>query len=102
MAAPPARRPTDQEPRGRAQPPAPGTPGWRVTPAPDGRGAKRVARTPRPPRSRWWIAVVVVALFAVNLWVSSQALKPNAPIKIPYSPTFLNQVTKKNVASINS
>jgi cell division protease FtsH len=46
--------------------------------------------------------VVVIALFAVNLWVSSQALKPNSPIKIPYYPTFLNQVTKKNVASINS
>ncbi len=46
--------------------------------------------------------MVVIALFAVNLWVSSQALKPNAPIKIPYYPTFLNQVSKKNVASINS
>jgi cell division protease FtsH len=44
----------------------------------------------------------VAALFAVNLWVSSLALKQNAPIKIPYYPQFVNQVTKKNVESINS
>jgi cell division protease FtsH len=45
---------------------------------------------------------VVVGLLGLNLWISSQALKPNAPIKIPYYPTFLNQVTDKNVQAINS
>jgi cell division protease FtsH len=95
------QRPTQQ--RGRAQPPAPGQHGWRVTPAPDGRGARAGGRPPSPPRSRWWIAVAVVAfLLAINLWVSSQALKPNAPIRIPYSPTFLNEVQTKNVSSISS
>jgi cell division protease FtsH len=44
----------------------------------------------------------VVALLALNLWVSSQALKPNAPIRIPYSPTFLTQVQDNNVKSISS
>ena len=100
MADPPARRPTDQ--RGRAKPPAPGTHGWRVTPAPDGRGANRSPRAPRSGRSRWWIAAVVAGLLGVNLWVSSLALKQNAPIKVPYYPTFVNQVTKRNVESISS
>jgi cell division protease FtsH len=44
----------------------------------------------------------VAFLLAINLWVSSQALKPNAPIRIPYSPTFLNEVQTKNVSSISS
>jgi cell division protease FtsH len=101
MADQPPRRPTQQQ--GRAQPPAPGQQGWRVTPAPDGRGASRQQRPPSRPRSRWWIAaVVVVFLLAINLWVSSQALKPNAPIRVPYSPTFLNQVQANNVSAISS
>jgi cell division protease FtsH len=45
---------------------------------------------------------VVVGLLALNLWISSQALKPNAPVRVPYSPTFLNQVQAKNVTSISS
>ncbi|HEY2319436.1 MAG TPA: ATP-dependent zinc metalloprotease FtsH [Solirubrobacteraceae bacterium] len=95
-------RPSTQQ-RGRAQPPGPGQPGWRITPAPDGRGANRPPRPPSPSRSRWWIAAaVVVFLLAINLWVSSQALKPNAPIRIPYSPTFLTEVQKDNVSSISS
>src|ERR1700739_5033159 len=88
--------------RGRAQPPAPGHPGWRVTPAPDGRGARQPPRPPGSPRSRWWIVAVVVALLALNLWISSQALKGPAPIRIPYSPTFLTQVQDNNVKSISS
>jgi cell division protease FtsH len=100
MADQPQRRPT--APSGRAQPPAPGQPGWRVTPAPDGRGANRQPRPPTPPRSRWWIAgAVVVLLLAINLWVSSQALKPNT-IRIPYSPTFLSEVQSNNVKTISS
>jgi cell division protease FtsH len=101
MADQPSRRPTQQQ--GRAQPPAPGQQGWRVTPAPDGRGASQQQRPPSPSRSRWWIAAgVVVFLLAINLWVSSQALKPNAPIRIPYSPKFLNEVKANNVSSISS
>jgi cell division protease FtsH len=103
MADQPPRRPTQQ--RGRAQPPAPGQQGWRVTPAPDGRGAGAGGqqRPPSPSRSRWWIAAGVVALLlAINLWISSRALEPNAPIRIPYSPTFLNEVQAKNVSTISS
>jgi cell division protease FtsH len=101
MADQPPRRPTQQ--RGRAQPPTQGQHGWRVTPAPDGRGARQNPRPPSPSRSRWWIAAAVVAfLVVINLWVSSQALKPNSPIRIPYSPTFLNEVQGDNVSSISS
>jgi cell division protease FtsH len=99
MAEQPPRSPI--QPRGRAQPPSPGN-GWRVTPAPDGRGAGQQGGPPKRSRSRWWIAGVIVALLAINLWVSSLALKPNAPIRIPYSPTFLNQVSGDNVKSISS
>jgi cell division protease FtsH len=45
---------------------------------------------------------VVVALLALNLWISSQALQPNAPVRIPYSPTFINQVTNRNVSEISA
>jgi cell division protease FtsH len=101
MADQPPRRPTQQ--RGRAQPPAPGQPGWRVTPAPDGRGASQHQRPPSPSRSRWWlVGGIIVFLLAINLWVSSQALQPNKPIQIPYSPKFLNEVQAKNVLTISS
>jgi len=44
----------------------------------------------------------VVGLLAVNLWISSQALSPNSPIRIPYSPNFLSQVQNGNVKAISS
>jgi cell division protease FtsH len=46
--------------------------------------------------------VIVVGLLALNLWISSQALQPNAPVRVPYSPTFLNQVKGNNVKQISS
>jgi cell division protease FtsH len=74
-----------------------------VTPAPDGRGAPTAGgQTPSPNRTRWWIAGVVVVLLALNLYISSQALQPNAPVRVPYSPTFLNQVKAGNVKQIAS
>ncbi|MFZ0092049.1 MAG: ATP-dependent zinc metalloprotease FtsH, partial [Solirubrobacteraceae bacterium] len=73
-----------------------------VTPAPDGRGPSPAPRPPRPRRSWLWIAGIVVILLGLNLWISSQALKPNQPIRIPYSPTFLTQVRDGNVSDISS
>src|SRR5579859_4484300 len=105
MADQPARRsapPRERPSRERQPPPSQRTPGWRVTPAPDGRGAQSSGRPPMPSRSRWWIAAVVVGLLALNLWISSRALQPNAPIRIPYSPTFLSQVQAGNVKTIAS
>jgi cell division protease FtsH len=48
------------------------------------------------------IVALVVGLLALNLWISSQALSPNARVRIPYSPTFLTQVQGNNVTSITS
>ncbi len=47
-------------------------------------------------------AAAVVCLLALNLWISSSALSPNAPVRIPYSPTFLSQVQAGNVKQISS
>src|SRR5437764_14943972 len=87
--------------RNRSEPPRP--PGWRVTPAPDGRG-RTGDKTPRTtgPNGRWIAALVIVGLLALNLWISSQALKPNPRVRIPYSPTFLTQVRGGNVNEISS
>ncbi len=46
--------------------------------------------------------MLVLALLALNLWISSQALKPNPRVRIPYSPTFLAQVQSGNVNEISS
>jgi len=83
-------------PGGPRQPP----PGWRVTPAPGGRGGPPAPRTNR--NQRIIVIVIVLALLAVNLWISSRALEPNARVRIPYSPTFLTQVKDGNVASVSS
>jgi cell division protease FtsH len=101
MPTPPSRRTPPRADRGNT--PAQRPPGWRVTPAPDGRGTPGSgSSTPNPNRTRWWIAGVVVVLLALNLWISSQALQPNAPVRIPYSPTFVNQVKAGNVKEISS
>jgi cell division protease FtsH len=90
-------------PRGRAQPPAPGTPGWKVTPAPDGRGAQKPQQTPpNRTRMRWWIGGIVVALLVVNLVLARSSLSPSSPVRVPYSPTFIAQVKAGNVHDIDS
>ena len=74
-----------------------------MTPAPDGRGGKPPrSRRPSGLNPRWLIAVLILALLALNLWISSQALKPNARVAIPYNPTFLNQLKSGNVNEISS
>jgi cell division protease FtsH len=78
-------------------------PGWRVTPAPDGRGAPPPPEHPGNRRNqRTLLVVIVLALLALNLWISSRALGPNPRVQIPYSPTFLTQVKDGNVSLVNS
>ncbi len=74
-----------------------------MTPAPDGRGGQQPGQ-PRPNgrNYRWIVGLLVVGLLALNFWISSQALKPNARVQIPYSPTFLSQVSNNNVSDISS
>jgi cell division protease FtsH len=72
-----------------------------VTPAPDGRG-RSPAKRPSGPNPRWLALFFIVALLALNFWVSSQVLGPNPRVRIPYSPMFLTQVNENNVSSISS
>jgi cell division protease FtsH len=75
-------------------------PGWRVTPAPDGRG--RPAKPPSGPNIRWIAVLLVVGLIALNFWISSRALSPSPRVRIPYSPTFLTEANENNIQSISS
>src|SRR5215471_18323616 len=98
MAEDAPKRPMAGRPRqdGGGRPPSPPPhQGWRVTPAPDGRGRtpqqQPGGRRPNSARNqRLVLAAIVVGLLALNLWISSQALKPNPRVVIPYSPTFLH------------
>jgi cell division protease FtsH len=88
-------------------PPPQHPPGWKVTPAPDGRGGRPPDRPRGNRNQRWILVLVVIGLLAINLWVSSQALKPNPRVRIPYSPTgaqgtFLYELQHGNVKSISS
>ncbi len=86
---------------GGRRPPTP--PGWRVTPAPDGRGRQPdQQQPPRGPNARWLLLLLAVGLLAVNLYVSSRALQPSPRVEIPYLPTFYTQLSQGNVSSITS
>ena len=111
---PPGREEHEKRKERKERPPAPTTPlpdrqgdrehpqGWRVQPAPDGRGMP----PEKPPGIRNVLGrrflLFVLILFAVNLWVSSLIPSGHDRIRVPYSPTFLTQVKRGNVASISS
>ena len=86
---PPAPLPRDQE-------------GWRVAPAPDGRGMPSRGK-PRPPHriGAFWIFVLV--LLALN-WASVLVARPSTEprVKVPFSPFFLQQLDAGHVKSIAS
>jgi cell division protease FtsH len=77
--------------------------GWRVSPGPDGRGAPEPPPQRRPwrPSAGWWVGLIV--LIALN-WLVVAQLPSTAPrtVRIPYSPTFRNEVKAGNVKSISS
>jgi cell division protease FtsH len=76
--------------------------GWRVAPAPDGRGAPEPPKPKPPHRSRWFVGFVA-ALLAFNL-ASVFLLSPGGEqrVKVPFSPYFLSAVQSGRVASIES
>jgi cell division protease FtsH len=76
--------------------------GWRVTPAPDGRGAPDPPKGKSPHRSRGFIWFVG-ALLALNLG-SVILFSPGGQsrVKVPFSPYFLSQLQSGRVASISS
>jgi cell division protease FtsH len=83
------------------KPEQPQQPGWRVQPAPDGRGAPPPEKPPMIPRSRGFIAFLL-GLLAVNLLISILTSGPPSRPRVPYQPFFVNQVKENNVSEISS
>jgi cell division protease FtsH len=77
------------------------SPGWRVEPAPGGRGAPPPPKPPMFPRSRAFIAVLL-GLLALNLVLSFVTGGPEERRQVPYQPFFLEQVEAGNVQEISS
>ena len=76
--------------------------GWRVAPAPDGRGMPEEPKPPPPHRWRgFWI--LLLALLVVN-WVSLLMFNSSGQrrVKVPFSPYFVDQVQAGQVKSISS
>ena len=66
----------------------------------------RAPSPPPPQRSRFrlsprWIVFFVV-LLTLNLFISMRATRPEARVRVPYSPFFLQQVRARNVQEITS
>src|SRR3954451_21396435 len=84
--------------------------GWKVSPAPDGRGKPEEPkppgrRAPSPPGGVGWRFIgVIVALLALNFILSTTVFGPkeNPQVTVPYSPYFLQQVDKSNVREISA
>jgi cell division protease FtsH len=89
--------------RADAHPPMPRDKrGWRVAPAPDGRGMPEQAQS-RPPHRRPGFLWFVLALIALN-WVSVLLTQPSGQprVTVPFSPDFLAQVQAGQVSSIST
>jgi cell division protease FtsH len=92
---------TPASPSSRTPPDAAdGSPGWRVEPAPDGRG-EQPAKPPMIPRSRALLAFFA-ALLVLNLLISFLTGSPPDRPRVPYQPFFLEQVEAGNVEAITS
>ncbi|MFZ1994398.1 MAG: ATP-dependent zinc metalloprotease FtsH [Solirubrobacteraceae bacterium] len=100
--APPADRSGGAQ---KSVPPAPmprDKQGWRVVPAPDGRGLPEQHKPTPPHRLRgFWIFVIV--LLAVN-WLSVLLFQPGAQprVRVSFSPYFLEQVQAHKVKSVTT
>ncbi len=69
--------------------------GWRVAPAPDGRGMPDEHK-PRPPHRLRGFWIFVIVLLAIN-WLSVLFLQPPGQprVTVPFSPYFLQQVDSR-------
>src|SRR3954467_8932678 len=94
---------TRERPPGASVPERQHPSGWRVQPAPDGRGAPPPDK-PRSPFSgigRRWLIIVLV-LLGINFWISSLIPNGHDRIRVPYNPTFIQQIERGNVKEISS
>jgi cell division protease FtsH len=91
----------EKVPPPKTPPTTPHPSGWRVDPAPDGRGAPPQQKPPLIPRSRAFIGILV-GLLAVNLLLAILTSGPESRPQVPYQPFFVDQVTANNVRDISS
>jgi cell division protease FtsH len=82
---------------------------WRVEPAPDGRGTpekkgKDGKGGPKAPAGMSWqrFGLVLLALFAINFFLTTLLPGGERPASISYTPVFLEQVKTGNVKEISS
>jgi len=95
-----ARTPDPRAPLGRREKPDKG-PGWRVDPSPDGRGAKPEKPPMIPFSFRRFLAILAILLVANYVFVAIFAPEEKRE-RVPYTPTFIEQVQKRNVKEISS
>ena len=76
--------------------------GWRVAPAPDGRGLPEQHK-PRPPHRMRGFWIFVIVLLAIN-WLSVLLFQPGSEprVRVPFSPYFIDQVDGGKVKSITT
>jgi cell division protease FtsH len=76
--------------------------GWRVAPAPDGRGTPEEHK-PTPPHRLQWFWLLFIGLLVIN-WVAVLTTRPSGEprVKVAFSPYFLQQVQAGQVLSISS
>jgi cell division protease FtsH len=100
---PPVNNPQDRK---KSVPPSPmprDQQGWRVAPAPDGRGMPDQHK-PRPPHRLRGFWIFVLVLLAIN-WLSVLVFNPSSSeprVKVPFSPFFLQQLDAGQIKSISS
>jgi cell division protease FtsH len=95
--------------RARERPPGPNPvpdrhpSGWRVQPAPDGRGApeQEKPRSPFAGMGRRWLWIVLI-LLGLNFWITSLIPNGHERVRIPYTPTFVQEIKAGNVEEISS
>ncbi|MEA2315666.1 MAG: cell division protease FtsH [Solirubrobacteraceae bacterium] len=79
--------------------------GWRVAPAPDGRGMPQQATDGKPAHRRPSFLWFVLVLFALN-WVSVLLFQPSSSseqrVTVPFSPYFLQELQAGQVSSIST
>jgi cell division protease FtsH len=78
--------------------------GWKVQPAPDGRGMPEQADKPKPPHRRPGFLWFVLALFVLN-WLSVLLITPSTGpqrVTVSFNPFFLQTVQAGQVRSISS
>ena len=77
--------------------------GWRVAPAPDGRGTPAQPPPTPPHRLRgFWIFVLVLLGAQLAVGARRPARQRQPRVTVPFSPYFLNQVQAGEVKSISS